>query len=366
MTDAYDSLRDTSKIPQISSPDNHDGIWKELPNGIVTILTTILSHVKTFNSVTNFCVPLLEDERGRVAPESLQIQQTEDLLEASMANEEEIMHELEVMGCPKYTESEVQVVSRTSSSYFGVRVDGRACTKRKTPFASAGNGSENGVRGFLNDLKLFNSLRDCQGISRFVGVVLDDSRQHLKGYLYDAPMFIQLFKLSYIAQSRSETIPWSVREPWAKQIAEAVAEVHSRGFVIGALARHNIGVRADGSAILLRLESSKRYLHYDPQEGIPPELRDQDDDNDPVLPELQQQQTFDTRTDVFLLGLLLWFLADHKGTITGSMCLRHVCTTLPRYTCHSRPPDPPLKESRKSYLLEASGPKHGQSRLVAY
>lgn len=343
----FKNVRDLSAIPQVSAPDSDDGTCKILPNAVGTVLNTLLPCVRLFGSVTKLSLPLIEDEGGRIVQESPQMESAEDCLEIAMSNEDEILHDIEVMGCHIFPESEVVVASRMTSSYFAVKLNGQACVERKVPFASAGGDGENGLRDFINDLKLFNSLRGCHGVSQLIGVVFDDAHLHLRSYLYEAPMIFQLLRVFNIANSRSDTIPWSVRELWSEQIAQAIANVHSKGFTVGVLGRHNIGLRADGSAILQRLEASKRHL-IDVKGEMPPELRSTDGS--------APQQQFDDRTDIFQLGLLLWLLAEHKGNITGSRCSRSVCTHIPRYQCtadHTNPIElPPCCGGAPTYFSD--------------
>ncbi|KAK3325144.1 hypothetical protein B0H66DRAFT_110908 [Apodospora peruviana] len=335
ITATFKNVRDTSALMQVSTPDNSDATFKELPDAVSKALSTALARIQLFGSVTRVSLPLVEDEGGTIVHESPHIEFTEDHEEAAMSKEADILHNIKLMGCHKFSESEVQVVSRMSSHYFVVRVDGQEYLERRMPFARAGGDGKNGICTFIDDLKLFNSLRGCHGVQQLAGVVLDDAGLHLKSYIYEAPMFLHLSHVFYIANLRSETISWPVRELWATQIAQAVANVHSKGFKIGRLNRLGVGLRADGSASLVRLETSARYLQYDGYGEIPPELRGI---------EAGKEQCLNDRTDIFQLGMMLWLLADHKGNLTGSKCSRYACTSIPRYKCtaaHSNPTELP-------------------------
>ena len=320
----FKNLQDVSAIPQVSIPDTADRSCKILPNAVNTILSTLLPHTQLFPSVTRISLCLVEDEAGTIVQKLPQIESAEDCLEIEMSKEDEILHDIEIMGCHIFPESEIIATSRMSSACFAVKLDGQACVERKIPFASAGWDGENGLRDFINDLKLLNSLQGCRGIPRLIGVVFDDAHLRLKSYLYEAPMISQLNRVLYIAESRSETIPWSIRELWSKQLAQAMAEVHRKGLTIGVLARNNIGLRVDGSVILSQFITSGRYLHQE-EELMPPELRSPHG-NAP-------QQPFNDRTDIFQLALFLWLLAEHKPCTTGVRCSRYVCTKFPRYQC---------------------------------
>ena len=101
--------------------------------------------------------------------------------------------------------------------------------------------------------------------------MFNDAHLRLKSYLYEAPMISQLIRVFYIANSRSEIIPWSIRELWSKQIAQAMAEVHSKGLIIGVLVRNNIGLRTDGSVILVNFTTSPKNWYHE-ESLMPPEV----------------------------------------------------------------------------------------------
>ena len=70
--------------------------------------------------------------------------------------------------------------SRIASTLCKVKVKSQICIERKVPFATAGLGVENGFREYMNDLKLVKAVQGCSGVSKFIGVVLDDTRTHLE------------------------------------------------------------------------------------------------------------------------------------------------------------------------------------------
>jgi len=339
--------RDPSAIPQASAPDNIDAACKVLPNAVDIILNKLLSRIRLFESVTRLSLTLIENEDREIIQESSQVESVEDRLEVSLSQKDEILHDVEVMGLPMVPEAEVLVASQIKSTSFTVRWNEQACVERKVAFASAGRDGDNGLHDFIEDLKLLNSLRGCHGVSQLVGVVFDDSLQHLKGYLYEAPLIFSLPRVFYAASSNSFAVPWSVRELWSKQITQAIASVHQKGITIGVLGRGQVGLRADGSAILLGFETSTRYM-VDDEGEVPPELRSTD--GSPL------HQRMSDRTDIFQLGMLFWLLAEQKNNITGSRCSRSVCTYFPRHQCtadHTNPVElPPCFNSIPTYFSD--------------
>lgn len=174
ITATFREVRDTSALMQVLTPENRDGSFKELPDGVSTALNTALARVQLFGSVTRISLPLIQDERGIIVHESPEIESAEDCVEVAMSKDADILHNIKLMGCPTYTESEVQVRSRLTSSHFAVRVGRQDYVERKMSFASAGGEGKNGICTFINDLKLFNSLKGCHGVSQLAGVVFDD------------------------------------------------------------------------------------------------------------------------------------------------------------------------------------------------
>ena len=186
----------------------------------------------------------------------------------------------------------------------------------------------------FNDLKLLNSLRGCSRGVQFIGVVLDETRLHLRSYLYESPAIINLGRVFNVASANSETIPWSIREIWSRQIVDAVSEIHSTGFVIGVLSLKTVGLRADRTAILTQLKPSIR--HVPNKKGfMPPELRNSLRDGD-----CTHRQTTNFRTDIFQLGYILWLLAKRRSHVSGYLYAKSACAALHRFRCTSQHVNP--------------------------
>ena len=169
---------------------------------------------------------------------------------------------------------------------------------------------------------------DCNNTAKFIGVVLDDTRQHLKGYVYELPMITSIESLLFRANSRSETIPWFTREFWGRQMIQTLSDIHKKGLIVGVVSLDSFGLRADGTAVLLRLETSQRHLRN--EAGImPPELRQFSKDGVKVL------WNVSFRTDVFQLGYVLWLLAEHKPIGHGHLCAKSACVKPPHSMCNA-------------------------------
>lgn len=99
-------------------------------------------------------------------------------------------------------------------------------------------------------------------------------------------------------QRAGRPVSWARRRKWCKQIIEAVAEIHSRGFVVGALGHVLDGaVAVDGgnNAILWRFRCFLRQVGT--QEGfIPPEYRQA----------ASEQRALPMRPDMDISHLVMW------------------------------------------------------------
>ena len=169
------------------------------------------------------------------------------------------MQDIENMGCTTFLESEVITRSRVSTSRFMVFVESKTCMERKAPFPTAGGSDINSFQEFYNDLKLLNSLPGCRNVTRFIGVVLDSTRKHIRSYLHEYPNY-NIRQIFDTAASRSITVPWKIRETWARQIITAISEIHGKGAVAGVGPLWLMSVRANGSAELGTAITSKRFF----------------------------------------------------------------------------------------------------------
>ena len=194
---------------------------------------------------------------------------------------------------------------------------------------------------FFNDIKLLHYLSDCSGVVKFAGVVLDNTRKHLKSYLCEWPTLGSISRIFKLAEVRGERIPWKIREVWAKRIIAAVSEVHAKGIVIGSFRLFSVGIRADGSAVLSAPKDSGRRTS-NVKGYLAPELRSKPYNTPP-------RKSMSFWTDIFQLGLVLWALAEHRAYVGHwCYCPRNACTSVPRYSCtaeHVNPIDLPLCSS---------------------
>lgn len=94
-------------------------------------------------------------------------------------------------------------------------------------------------------------------------MVLDDTRTQLRSYIYEYPALGTVLSLFLGAQSKREIIPWRIRESWARQLVEAVADIHGgKGSLVGGLCwSDEIGVSANGTIVPTALRALQRYFN---------------------------------------------------------------------------------------------------------
>ena len=125
-----------------------------------------------------------------------------------MSDENTILQEIEILGCPQFVESQVVFKAQLSCYRYSVWVGDPGFTECRVPFASVGLQGENLFDDFIDGVKRLTSLRGRRGIVQFLGVILDDTRRHIKGYLYESPIIPNLRLVISVADSQSRPIPW--------------------------------------------------------------------------------------------------------------------------------------------------------------
>lgn len=350
---AFHGERQQIDTLRVASSDDH--VWsapKTLPSAVHNLLRTLLPFIEFYSSITQISLDLKVGESGQITVESPRIEVIESELEMSKSDEREFLQYIEGVCCKRYIESDVVTYSRISSNAYKVYVDSQACVENKVLFASGEKQGNNAFLNYLDEIKHLISLCRCANVSRFRGIVLDDTRRHLRSYLQELPMLTSMQFLLGLANSRSETIPWLVRELWAWQLIQAIIKIHSQTLIVGIFNLHSVGIRADGTAVFHRLRRSEKYLPDAPGHA-PPELRTRHQ-NDRSGSAVRDNLNF--QTDIFQLGLVLWLLMEHVPRGLGHFCAKSACTHLPRSSCmatHANPVElPKCRDNVPAYLCD--------------
>ena len=366
---AFYGERQQTEALRVASSDDH--IWggpKALPSAVHSLLRTLLPFIEFYSSITRIYLNLRVSESGQIMAESERIEVVEDESEVPKSNKMEFLQYMNSICCKEYVESDVVTYSRNGPSSCKVYVDSEACFECKVVFASARKQGTNAFLDYLDDIKHFISLRRCANVSEFRGVVLDDTRRHLRGYLKELPMFASPEFLLGLAISRSKTIPLPIREIWARQLVQAVVEIHTQGLILGAFNPDSVAIRVDGTAIFHLFRRSEKYIR-DCDGWAPPGLRHKyrgSHSGSAIRDELN------SHTDIFQLGLVLWLVTEHIPKSTGQFCAKYACTPWPRRTCiapHANPLElPACNGDTPAYLCDIIRDcrlPHPQSRISA-
>lgn len=154
-------------------------------------------------------------EYGQITAWSPRVEVIEDESEMSISDETEFLQYIDSVCIKQYGESDVTTYSRINETSYKVYVGSQACCEKKVLFASGRTQGSNAFLDYLDEIKHLISLRRCANVSEFRGIVLDDTRRHLRSYLLELPMLTSLEYVLALANSRSRTIPWLIRELWA-------------------------------------------------------------------------------------------------------------------------------------------------------
>lgn len=339
----FDSLHGPSDILRISALETFGAKMMCLPKPVQSPIRKALKSVKVFGSVTKLFVHLNENENGQITVDITRVEIIEHMLERDMSNEDKILQKFKHLGCDQFKESQVFFRVRESCHRNKVWVEGRYCIERKIPLASGGLQGDNEFDEFVDEVVRFNTFRDCTsngGIIQFLGVILDDTSKHLKGYLCEAPVVNNLRGFLGLANKLEKRIPWPVRELWIRQIVAAISNLHAKNIVLGALNLNRVAMRADGTVALNLSESAPRHLVMTP-DRLPPELRNSTTLDKCSVPS-SAAMTFEK--DIFQLGYAMWLITEHRPGSWGYYCTRNACTSAPRYQCiaeHARPTELP-------------------------
>ncbi|KAL8669914.1 MAG: hypothetical protein Q9168_005521 [Polycauliona sp. 1 TL-2023] len=172
----------------------------------------------------------------------------------------------------------------------------------------------------LYNIRVLHCLRYHGLFARLVGVVVDNESAVLKSFL------LEYRQASHDLQhmSRMQGIPWFRREQWARQLVEALSEIHSNGLVlgIGNIAADTL-FECDTQKIQFgrfkpKLELGRPVYRYPPEfhhlQSCP---HDTPEDERPDVT---------SKVDIFRLGACLWIIAENSSQLAmNPACIRAKC-----------------------------------------
>lgn len=158
------------------------------------------------------------------------------------------------------------------------------------------------VDEFLYEINALSRLRFSKSVIRFYGVVVDDRDEYVKGLLISHADQGALIDVIYDNRQDSELgTPWPIRERWARQIVEGLADIHESGFVQGDFTLSNIVVDHVGDAKIIDINRRGCPVGWEPPEAT-------------ALIESGQRLSMyiGVKSDLYQLGMVLWSLATQE------------------------------------------------------
>ena len=244
-----------------------------VPEDFQRLLNNILSGTDLVYSANSLSIDLQDGGSSQLTLQPPVVTPEEHSDEATISEESQKMQDTKDMGCRLISEADIVEMSSLKHSWYRAWFESRMCLEEKVPFATSRSTGRNAYDDFFKDLRLLKSLQGCPGIPGFIGVICDESKTQLKGYLYECPTVFSLQKVFVIAKMQSRPVSWPVREYWARKIVEMIAHVHKTGFHLGFVCLARIRLKADGTPLSAQLRSSPARLAPD-YGRMPPELRD--------------------------------------------------------------------------------------------
>ncbi|KAH6687980.1 hypothetical protein F5X68DRAFT_7772 [Plectosphaerella plurivora] len=199
------------------------------------------------------------------------------------------------LGCRLVRESDIDFDAHMSGFVYRVKVGNETLIKKEIP------GPET-VDEFLYEINALHSLRDSPDVIQFFGVVVDEQGENVKGLLISYADQGALVDVLFDNRQDSELgTPWPIRERWARQIVQGLADIHECGFVQGDFTLSNIVIDHHEDAKIIDINRRGCPVGWEPPEAT-------------ALIECGQRLSMyiGVKSDLFQLGMVLWALATQE------------------------------------------------------
>jgi serine/threonine protein kinase len=138
-------------------------------------------------------------------------------------------------------ESELAFDSHLSGFVYKVKYCGKDYIKKEIPGPDT-------VDEFLYEINAIHALTGSTSVIRLEAIVVDDSRQTVKGLLIS---FAERGALVDLLYDHKGEISWDDRSRWARQAVEGLNEIHEEGYVQGDFTLSNIVIDQDNNAKII-------------------------------------------------------------------------------------------------------------------
>ena len=305
----------------VSTFHHFTSTWQP-PRPFIQLLENVLQDLELTDPVAKVYLPIYSHANGTFQYDFEEVQakvdyEQKDLLERIEVNAIRCLRDT---GCAQYQESQLTTLKRLWLTEFLVTDGSNNYIEHKAPFAHTVL-KVNEFKQFIEQMMKARKASEYQGVTKFIGVVLDDHRNHVKGYLLE-PILSGFNAIFSWAKRKNYMIPRGLRRLWAKQLIASILELHSRGIVIGRLT-----MSISHSLDVLHHNFWRNFQFLPDTEGLrPPELRTGKD----MASECME---YSQKSDIFQLGMLLWRLFEHVPWGKKYLCVMAGCTARPHYRC---------------------------------
>lgn len=244
-----------------------------------------LPDIQFYDTVTNL---KLETREGR-----LHVHVTEDVNEIiPYPQRRTVSHILENSDSPippmEVRECDLEFDSHLSGFVYKVGYRGKDYIKKEIPGPDT-------VDEFLYEVNALHDLHDTDYVIRLEAIVVDDSRQLVKGLLISYAEKGALVDLLYDCKGKTS---WEDRVRWAEQAVRGLSQIHEEGYVQGDFTLSNIVV--DGANDAKIIDINRRGC---PVGWEPPEIAKKIASNQRISMYIGE------KSDIYQLGMTLWALA---------------------------------------------------------
>jgi serine/threonine protein kinase len=240
-----------------------------------------LPEIQFYDTVTNLKLETSQDDR-------LHVHVTEDVNEIIPYPSTNAVQHIEARHVP---ESDVKFESHMSGFVYKVRVHGQTCIKKEIP-------GPDSVEEFLYEINALHALKGSQNVIQFLGLVIDETNNLVKGLLIS---YAEKGPLVDLIFDHKGSLEWERRERWAKQIVRGLSEIHEAGFVQGDFTLSNIVIDEHDRAQIIDINRRGCPVGWEP-----PEIAK-------LIKSSQRIAMYiGVKSDLFQLGMVLWALAEEE------------------------------------------------------
>jgi hypothetical protein len=342
---------DITKVKKKPKIDNSSNVFTMhfIPSSLIIRLEDFF--LETEDLEDEACIELTHTEDSERLQIRIAAPDSERLREAH-----EALSLFDDLGCPRYSERQIIPIVLISEPHtFAAWLNGRVV--EEIIFYSSAF-----CEVWIYNIQVLHCLSGASRINNFVGVIVDSSGYYLKGYMsgYLGPNF------STLKQRLSEDghISWTRREKWARQIVEAVSQIHRGGFVAGCLYFSNAPIYINHlDQVKFKYFLQGMPINYPYRGYLPPESRHL---RISKSPDRVSSIPVTPKIDLFHLGMVLWQLGTNNPPLGDwSFCKIANCA-LASYSCNKEHADPiglpPIEDVPEYYreivtLCRAKDPK---------